>query len=182
MKNLLLLRKIDDPDVSDIFEIYSDPEVMLYFDDRYAFKELSEAEQMISGYHNAIHDKTGMRWGIVLKDSGKLIGTCGFHAISDYHKRIEIGYDLNRNYWGNGFMSEALPLIIDYAYNISDVNRVEAFVETPNKASRSLLEKLGFRMEGILREHEMCRGNLIDIQLLSLLRKEWEAGVAKTGL
>ena len=120
----LLLRKIDDPDVSDIFEIYSDPEVMLYFDDRYAFKELSEAEQMISGYHNAIHDKTGMRWGIVLKDSGKLIGTCGFHAISDYHKRIEIGYDLNRNYWGNGFMSEALPLIIDYAYNISDVNRV----------------------------------------------------------
>jgi ribosomal-protein-alanine N-acetyltransferase len=79
-------------------------------------------------------------------------------------------------------MSEALPLIIDYAYNISDVNRVEAFVETPNKASRSLLEKLGFRLEGILREHEMCRGNLIDIQLLSLLRKEWEAGVAKTGL
>ena len=147
---------------------------MLYFDDRYAFKELSEAEQMISGYHNAIHDKTGMRWGIVLKDSGKLIGTCGFHAISDYHKRIEIGYDLNRNYWGNGFMSEALPLIIDYAYNISDVNRVEAFVETPNKASRSLLEKLGFRMEGILREHEMCRGNLIDIQILGLLRKEWK--------
>lgn len=153
----LLLRKLADQDVSDVFEIYSDPEVMLYFDDRYAFKELSEAEQMISGYHDAIHDKTGMRWGIVLKDSGKLIGTCGFHAISDYHKRIEIGYDLNRNYWGNGFMSEALPLIIDYAYNISDVNRVEAFVETPNKASRSLLEKLGFRLEGILREHEMCR-------------------------
>ncbi len=79
-------------------------------------------------------------------------------------------------------MSEALPLIIDYAYNISDVNRVEAFVETPNKASRSLLEKLGFRMEGILREHEMCRGNLIDIQLLSLLRKEWKAADKKAGL
>ena len=178
----LLLRKLTDQDVSDVFEIYSDPEVMLYFDDRYAFTEPSEAEQMISGYHNAIHDKTGMRWGIVLKDSGKLIGTCGFHAISDYHKRIEIGYDLNRNYWGNGFMSEALPLIIDYAYNISDVNRVEAFVETPNKASRSLLEKLGFRLEGILREHEMCRGNLIDIQLLSLLRKEWKAADKKAGL
>ena len=178
----LLLRKLADQDVSDIFEIYSDPEVMLYFDDRYAFKELSEAEQMIREYNNAFHDKTGMRWGIVLKDSGKLIGTCGFHAISDYHKRIEIGYDLNRNYWGNGFMSETLSLIIDYAYNISDVNRVEAFVETPNKASRSLLEKLGFRLEGILREHEMCRGNLIDIQLLSLLRKEWKAADKKAGL
>ena len=171
----LLLRNLTGRDVSDVFEIYSDPEVMLYFDDRYAFRELSEAEQMISGYHNAIRDGTGMRWGIVLKESGKLIGTCGFHAISDYHKRIEVGYDLNRSFWGNGFMSEALSLMIDHAYNHSDVNRIEAYVETPNKASRSLLEKLGFRMEGILREHEMCRGNLIDIQILSLLRKDWRA-------
>ncbi len=171
----LLLRKLTGQDVTDIFEIYSDPDVMMYFDDRYAFTALAEAEQMISGYNQAIHDMNGMRWGIVLKESGKLIGTCGFHAISDYHKRIEVGYDLNRNFWGNGFMSEALSLIIDHAYNHSEVNRIEAYVETPNKASRSLLEKLGFRMEGILREHEMCRGNLIDIQILSLLRKDWKA-------
>ena len=71
-------------------------------------------------------------------------------------------------------MSEALSLIIDHAYNNSEVNRIEAFVETPNKASRSLLEKLGFRMEETLREHEMCRGKLIDIQLLGLLRKDWK--------
>ena len=50
----LLLRKLAGQDVSDVFEIYSDPEVMLYFDDRYAFEELSEAEQMICGYNNAI--------------------------------------------------------------------------------------------------------------------------------
>ena len=153
----LLLRKLSGQDVYDVFDIYSDPEVMLYFDDRYAFTELSEAEQMISGYNGAIHDKT-FQYGF---------------AVS-FWERIEIGYDLNRNFWGNGFMSEALSLIIDHAYNHSDVNRIEAYVETPNKASRSLLEKLGFRMEGILREHEMCRGNLIDIQILSLLRKEWK--------
>ena len=135
----------------------------------------SEAEQMISGYQNEIRDQNGMRWGIVLKESGKLIGTCGFHAISDYHKRIETGYDLNRHYWGKGFMSEALSLIIDHAFTVSDVNRIEAFVETPNTASRALLEKLGFKLEGLLREHEMCRGNLIDIQILSLLRKDRKA-------
>ena len=168
----LLLREITARDVSDVFEIYSDPEVMLYFDDRFAFQDLSEAEQMISGYQNEIRDQNGMRWGIVLKESGKLIGTCGFHAISDYHKRIETGYDLNRHYWGKGFMSEALSLIIDHAFTVSDVNRIEAFVETPNTASRALLEKLGFKLEGLLREHEMCRGNLIDIQILSLLRKD----------
>ena len=58
----LLLRKLTDQDVSDVFEIYSDPEVMLYFDDRYAFTEPSEAEQMISGYNQAIRNWNGMRW------------------------------------------------------------------------------------------------------------------------
>ncbi len=176
----LLLRKITGQDIPDIFEIYSNREVMLYFDDRYAFESIAEAEQMVSGYDKALHDKTGMRWGIVLKNTGKLVGTCGFHAISDYHKRIEIGYDLNRDYWGKGIMKEALSLIIDHVFEHSEVNRIEAFVEPPNTASRVLLEKLGFSLEGTLREHEMCRGSLIDIQLLSLLRKEWkQAGKTK---
>ena len=170
----LLLRKITRQDIPDIFEIYSNREVMLYFDDRYAFESIAEAEQMVSGYDKALHDKTGMRWGIVLKNTGKLVGTCGFHAISDYHKRLEIGYDLNRDYWGKGIMKEALSLIIDHAFEHSEANRIEAFVEPPNTASRVLLEKLGFSLEGTLRELEMCRGNLIDIQLLSLLRKEWK--------
>ena len=71
-------------------------------------------------------------------------------------------------------MSEALTLIIDFAFEHSEVNRIEAFVEPPNQASRALLGKLGFRMEGTLREHEMCRGELIDIQVFSLLRKDWK--------
>lgn len=175
----LLLRKITGKDIPDIFEIYSNREVMLYFDDRYAFEDIAEAEQMVSDYENAMQDQNGMRWGIILKDDGKLIGTCGFHALSDYHKRIEIGYDLNRGYWGKGIMTEALSLIIDYAFEKSEVNRIEAFVEPPNTASGALLEKLGFSMEGILREHEMCRGKMTDIQLFSLLRKEWKPGGKK---
>ena len=53
----LLLREITARDVSDIFEIYSDPEVMLYFDDRFAFQDLSEAEQMISGLSSLIPER-----------------------------------------------------------------------------------------------------------------------------
>ena len=81
----LLLRRITDRDIPDIFEIYSNREVMLYFADRYAFESIAEAEQMVSDYENALRDQNSMRWGIELKESGKLIGTCGFHAISDYH-------------------------------------------------------------------------------------------------
>ena len=171
----LLLRQITSQDVNDIFEIYSNKEVMLYFADRAAFEDISEAEKMICGYNDGLKNMWEMRWGIVLKESGKLIGTCGFHAISDYDKRIELGYDLNRDYWGNKIMKEALSLIIDFAYKESDVNRIEAFVEPPNISSRRLLERLGFVMEGTLRKHEMCRGEIIDIQILSLLREDWNS-------
>lgn len=170
----LLLRQINSKDVNDIFEIYSNKEVMLYFDDREAFKDISEAEKMILGYNEGLKNMWEMRWGIVLKESGKLIGTCGFHAISDYDKRIEIGYDLNRDYWQKKIMKEALSLIVGFAYRESDVNRIEAYVEPPNVSSRILLERLGFVLEGTLRKHEMCRGELIDIQILSLLRDDWE--------
>lgn len=170
----LLLRQITSQDSEALFEIYSNKEVMLYFDDRGAFESLSEAEDMAKGYENGIKNRAEIRWGIVLKETGKLIGTCGFHAISDYDKRVEVGYDLNREYWGQKIMTEALLLIISFAFEVSDVNRIEAFVEPPNTGSRKLLEKLGFTMEGTLRQHEMCRGELIDIQILGLLRKDWK--------
>ena len=72
---------------------------------------------------------------------------------------------------GTKIMTEALSLIIKFVFEVSDVNRIEAFVEPPNTASHMLLERLGFVMEGTLRKHEMCRGELIDIEILSLLRE-----------
>lgn len=70
-------------------------------------------------------------------------------------------------------MTEALSLIIKFVFEVSDVNRIEAFVEPSNTGSRVLLEKLGFTLEGTLRQHEKCRGELIDIQILGLLRDDW---------
>lgn len=169
----LVLRKITSQDAAELYEIYSNKEVMLYFDDRGAFESMSEAEEMAKGYEEGLKNKWEMRWGIVLKETGKLIGTCGFHAISDYDKRVEVGYDLNREYWGQKIMTESLSLIFSFAFDVSDVNRIEAFIEPPNTGSRVLLEKLGFTLEGTLRQHEMCRGELIDIQILGLLRDDW---------
>ena len=172
----LLLRRITMQDLDDVFEIYSNKEVMLYFADRFPFEKSTEAETMIREYEEALTNHWSMRWGIVLKESGKLIGTCGFHALSEYDKRIEVGYDLNRNYWQKGIMTEALSLIINHAFGCSDVNRIEAMVEPPNTGSRALLEKLGFQYEGTLRKHEMCRGDFVDIQMFSILREDLKLG------
>ena len=166
----LKLRRITAADVNDIFEIFSDREVMLWYDDRFAFESISEAEEMIKQFNDGIDERRSLRWGI--EYDGRLAGTCGFHCLSEYHRRAEIGYDLNRDYWGRGIMTEALKGIIGYAFDVSELNRIEAYVEPPNTASRKLLERIGFTYEGTLRQHEMCRGEIIDIVILSLLRDD----------
>lgn len=167
----LLLRPIKESDADDIFEIFSDKEVMKYYD-LLPFSSINDAVNQVEIFRKCLSEKTMMRWGIELKENGKLIGTCGFFAFSEENMKAEMGYELNREYWNKGIMSEALKMIIDFIFRETDINRVEAYVEPMNTASLKLLESLGFTKEGLLRQYEVCRGNLIDITIWGLLRND----------
>lgn len=65
-----------------------------------------------------------------------------------------MGYELNKNYWNQGIMTEAIEMILKFIFTETDVNRIEAFVK-----------------EGEMREYELCRGELIDITLWGILRR-----------
>lgn len=165
----LLLRPLKESDVSDLYEIFSDKVVMQYYD-LSPFESISEAEKQVRIFQKCLSEKSMLRWGIELKSNHKLIGTCGFFAFSEDAKKAEMGYELNRNYWNSGIMTEALEMILKFIFAYSEVNRIEAFVEVPNTASQKLLHKLGFIKEGVLRQYERCRGNLIDIIIYGYLR------------
>lgn len=169
----LILRPIEEIDAEDLFEIFSDADVMQYYD-LLPFKSMEEARRQTRFFMQALTDRTMIRWGIVLKERAKLIGTCGFFAFSDNDRKAELGYELNKKYQHRGIMSEALALILDFAFTGSDINRIEAFIEIPNVASQALAGKLGFVKEGEMRDYELCRGQLIDITLWALLRKDWK--------
>ena len=68
----------------------------------------------IEWYHSIITEGTGIRWGITLKDSGKVIGSCGYLNMQGKHYRAAVGFELSKNYWGKGIASEALGAIISY--------------------------------------------------------------------
>ena len=167
----LLLRPIKESDADDIFEIFSDKEVMRYYD-LLPFSSINDAVNQVDIFRKCLSEKTMIRWGIELKESGKLIGTCGFFAFSEESLKAEMGYELNSNYWNRGIMSEALKIIIDFIFRETDINRIEAYVEPMNTASSKLLESLGFTKEGLLRQYELCRGGLIDITIWGLLRTD----------
>ncbi len=164
----LILRELCLNDAEDIFEIYSNEEVMKYFG-KNTYKKLSEAELMIELCIRAFKDKEGIRWGLVLKSTGELIGSAGIWRIIKKHLRGEIGYDLKITHWNKGIMTEALRAVTEFGFNKMNLHSLEANIDPDNEASRKLLGKTGFSKEGYFRESYFQEGKFTDSEIYSML-------------
>ncbi|MCD4712868.1 MAG: GNAT family N-acetyltransferase [Clostridiales bacterium] len=170
--NRLWLRQLVESDVSDLFEIFSSDKVTEYYG-MFPMNDIEPVEQMINRFNQGFNEKRSIRWGLVEKSSGKVIGTCGYHNISQEHYRAEIGYELSEKYWNQGFMREALHKIICFGFEQMNFNRIEALVYPDNQSSRKALERLGFLEEGLLREYMYFRDEMTDLCIYSLLKRNW---------
>ncbi len=166
----LILREITHNDVNEIFQIRSSSEVMKYFGHD-IYKSVNEAYEMINAIIDGFKNKEGIRWGITLKDSDRLIGSGGPWRLLKQHFRCEIGYDLLPIYWQKGIMSEALREIIKFCFDKMNMHSIEANVDPENIASVRLLEKLGFAKEGHIKESYYFNGVFTDTGIYSLIRK-----------
>jgi [ribosomal protein S5]-alanine N-acetyltransferase len=167
----LLLREIMPSDAPAIFSIFSDEEVTRYYD-LYTYTDINQAEELIEFFDESFELERALRWGIERKSDNRLIGTCGYVWLRRY--RGEIGYELARAEWRQGYMQEALDAIIEFGFNELDLNRIEALVMEQNVASAALLQKLGFRQEGFLRQHDFFKNAFHNMRLFALLREEYE--------
>ena len=102
------------------------------------------------------------------------LGTCGFHYWDRTNNIAEIGYDLWHECWGQGYMKEALKCAIESSFTNMGLNRINAFVALDNVNSVKLLEKLGFKNEGIYRDKHLFRGQYYDHYFFSLLKRDWD--------
>lgn len=168
----LFLRELRDEDIDFIFKHFSDENVCMYLYDAEPLKEVNEAREIVEWYKNS-ERKNHSRWGIEHKENKKIIGTCGYHCWDRINNIAEIGYDLGKEFWGQGYMTEALTSIIQNGFNNMALNRIQAFVYTDNKRSNMLLEKLGFVNEGVIREKHLFRGKYYDHYCYSLLKNDW---------
>jgi ribosomal-protein-alanine N-acetyltransferase len=171
----LLLRKMRLDDAEAMFAYASDPEVTRYvlWDTHRSIEDSEDFLRLATeGYERG--DFGG--WGVVLKDSGAFIGTCGMDAgYAPEHARAELGYVLSREYWGRGLMSEAVRAVIRFGFERLELNRLEARCIAENVASARVMEKAGMSYEGTLREREFIKGAYRDMKLYSILRREYRA-------
>lgn len=168
----LKLRGLRESDADDIFSIYSDPEVILYWSSP-AYTSVDEALTLIRETQKQFRERSLFEWGAEHTESGRVIGTCTMLNVDISHRRAEIGYAFAREFWGKGYATEAVELLIAFAYGPMNLHRLEADVHPENAASLRLLEKQGFRREGHLRERWHHLGRIEDGMFLGLLRPEW---------
>lgn len=167
-----ILRKGTVEDCSDLFELYANENVVKYLPLN-LFESVEDAMVEINWYEKIFKEQIGLRWVIEEAKTKKVIGTCGYLNYEKEHNRIEIGYDLKPDYWGQGIMQETLGKIIHFAFSSMEINKIEAKVEPENKASIRLLGKLNFCQEGVLRQHEFEKGKYVDLVLFSILKSEY---------
>ncbi|PEX09015.1 N-acetyltransferase [Priestia megaterium] len=140
----LILREIVAEDAGNILKYLSDKEVMKHYGLE-PFTTVEDASNEIAWYKSILNEKSGIRWGITLKEQDDIIGSCGFLNRVHNHCRAEIGYELSKDYWGNGIA---------------------------NAASQKLIKKKGFIKEGLLRSYEFTCGKFDDLYMYSLLKQD----------
>ena len=153
----LVLRPVQKDDVEDYFEIFSDKETLKHFAQE-PLKDLSEAREFLARKIESNENGSSRTWGICLVDSGRLIGHFVLFNASEVNRRAEVGYILNRKFWGSGYASEVLSRMIEYCFETEKMGRLEADVDPENIGSLKLLERHGFQREGYFRKRWYFQG------------------------
>jgi ribosomal-protein-alanine N-acetyltransferase len=126
-----------------ILSEFSNNSINRYLFDAEPLNSLDEADEIIFFYLQP-EPRLQHRWILTLKNNGARIGTCGFHCWDESQKSVDVGYDLQDEYWGQGFMSEALYAILEFAKSERKVEKINAHIYIDNLKSIRLVEKFGF--------------------------------------
>lgn len=134
------------------------------------------AEMWINTHPGRLADGSGVIYAITLADTDELCGAIEL-SIKPEHQRAEMGYWIGVPYWGRGYCTEAAAALRDHGFRALGLHRIRAVHMARNPASGRVMQKIGMRHEGTLREHELRWGAFETIECYAILRSEWEAGV-----
>ncbi|WP_456276150.1 GNAT family N-acetyltransferase [Bacillus sp. AK128] len=135
--------------LEEVHNHFSDEQVTRFMDIE-PCKDLKEAEEIIR-FHM---EDSGCRWGIFTKSTEEFIGTVGFHYLRKGNDELvaEVGFDLARAYWGQGFMHEAMKTVILFGFSQMELTKMDATVDPNNERSIHLMKKLHFIQEEELQD------------------------------
>jgi ribosomal-protein-alanine N-acetyltransferase len=166
----LRLRELTKQDAAVLFSIHGNADAMRYFGTD-PLKDLQAAGQLIEKFASwRLMPNPGVRWGLELKASGELVGTCGLFAWNRDWCKCATGYELAPTARGLGLMQEALRAAFSWGFSEMALNRIEAQIHRDNTPSLALVHGLGFQREGLLRQVARWGGAFHDLVQFGLLK------------
>ena len=122
--------------------------------------------------HTQLDSQQALMLGIF--ENGKLVGEVGMHQWEQELKKAQIGYWISEAHQGKGIVTKALIRFLDYIFDNLNMNKLEVRFIPSNMRSAKLAERLGFKIEGILRESYYINGRAEDLVVTGILSKEWK--------
>ena len=167
----LLLRPFQLADAADVQRLAGDPAVSdTALDLPYPFED-GMAEAWIQAHAEQFAAGTLAVFAVLSADGGELYGAAGL-MIEPSHRRAELGYWIGAAHWGRGYATEAAGAVIRYGFHALGLQRIHANHLVRNPGSGRVLQKLGMRYEGCLRQHAWHRDAFEDLALYGILRSD----------
>ncbi len=170
----LLLREFTEEDWRSLLAFQNDPRYLTYYDADTQTE--SDARKMLGWFldYRKAEPRLKFQLAITLRDSGRLIGSCGVRTTDIELREADMGGELDPNEWGKGYATEAFRPMLEFAFREMKVHRLWTSSIAENRAAGKLVERLGFTREATLREKSFLKGRWWDVAIHAMLDREWE--------
>jgi len=166
------LRGVTEEDVTPLFRMYADPHSARFMA-RAPMLLVDEMRTKIRIDLEETRRGDAVRWVMEVPGDPTAIGYVGVFRWNQRNRCAELGYVLAREQWGQGLMKEALPEVVRFAFQHMQLHRLEALVDPTNLPSVHLLERVGLRREGLMRERAVTSpGHFADTLILAVLEQD----------
>jgi RimJ/RimL family protein N-acetyltransferase len=171
----LLLREFQKDDWRAVLAYQSDPQFYRY----YPWKRRTEedARRFVRSFIEWSREEPRkvFHLAIVLSSEERFIGNCGVRIVSLEGREAEFGCELSPLYWRQGYATEAANAVLAFGFDNLGLHRIWAQCIAENTAIIRVLERIGMREEGFLREHKWMKDRFWDTRMYAILDYEWKA-------
>ena len=171
----LILRDFVPNDWHRVLEYQTDPLYLRYYEWTVEDRTPESVQEFVGWFLNNEKEVPRIRFqlAVTLKSNNQLIGNCGFRMDKANALEGDVGYELDPKYWNHGYATEAAHAMVDFGFTAFNVHRVWSWCIADNVGSAHVLEKLGMKLEGCLREKEFYKGKWWDTLMYGILADEW---------
>jgi aminoglycoside 6'-N-acetyltransferase len=171
----LVIRRFEPADVEAFAAYRSDPDVARHQGWKAPYAR-EEAERFVESLRGVSPGAAGpwFQFAVALAPAGPLIGDCALRCGRRDPRQAELGFTIAKRHQGQGLAAEAVAAVLRYAFTTLALHRVVSYTDVRNAPARRLLERVGFRREGLLRESLWSHGEWASELLYAQLEVEWQ--------